>query len=165
MSVRYLFAVCLSVLLLAACGPRAQPEPEDVPAAPTQSEAAPPVQPGTRAPVQPDAGTTVEPGTVESPLPEPGTSPISPVQRPPLDPMAAAVAQLAAELGVPAEVVGIVSAEAVDWPDASLGCPQPGMGYAQVVTPGFRFLLKVGEDEYEVHTDETGQQAVVCLGE
>ena len=82
MSVRYLVVLCLSVLLLAACGPRAQPEPEDVPASPTQSEAVPPVQPGTRVPVQPEAGTTVEPGTVESRLPEPGMSLTSPLPSP-----------------------------------------------------------------------------------
>ena len=31
------------------------------------------------------------------------------------------------------------------WSDASLGCPQPDMGYAQVVTPGYLVLFRDSE--------------------
>jgi hypothetical protein len=39
------------------------------------------------------------------------------------------------------------------WPDASLGCPLPGMTYAQVLTPGHRVILATGGRTYEYHTD------------
>ena len=47
----------------------------------------------------------------------------------------------------------VVKVEKVDWPDTSLGCPQPGMMYAQVITPGYRVILSDGTKEYEYHTD------------
>ncbi len=52
--------------------------------------------------------------------------------------------------------------EAVDWSDASLGCPEPGQVYAQVITPGYRVLLEAAGKEYEVHTDQIGRSAVIC---
>jgi hypothetical protein len=67
-------------------------------------------------------------------------------------------------LSVSADAIRLVSSEAVDWPDAGLGCPQPGLAYAQVVTPGFRFTLEVGGQTYAVHTDLAGR-AVPCTAE
>ena len=43
-------------------------------------------------------------------------------------------AAIADDLGVPPDAVQVVSIEPRDWPDSSLGCPQPDMLYAQVVT-------------------------------
>jgi len=105
---------------------------------------------------------TRETGPGESPLPEPGMSPISPSPEPATEPASAAVAHLAAELGISLEEVTVLSFEAVQWSDASLGCPQPGMMYAQVVTPGYRFFLEAEGERYEVHTDRTGRSVVVC---
>jgi len=48
-----------------------------------------------------------------------------------------------------------VSVEAVNWPDASLGCPDPGMIYAQVVTPGYKIVLEVKDQVYIYHTSST----------
>lgn len=108
-------------------------------------------------------GPRPQPTTDESPLPGPGVSPLSPLPTPLADSVAsAAVAHLAAELEVPPEAVTILSSEAVEWPDASLGCPQPGMMYAQVVSPGYRFLMEVAGEQYDVHTDQTGQSVVIC---
>ena len=61
---------------------------------------------------------------------------------------------LARRLGVGIEDVTLVSAEAVEWPDASLGDPQPGMVYAQVITPGYKIILSAGGQEYEYHSDQ-----------
>ena len=56
------------------------------------------------------------------------------------------------ELGVePADVTSI-QVEAVDWPDAALGCPQPGQMYASVITPGYRIALETEAESYAVHT-------------
>ncbi len=46
------------------------------------------------------------------------------------------------------------------WPDTSLGCPQKGMMYAQVITPGFRVVLAVNDQDYEYHTDNA--RVVLC---
>ena len=51
----------------------------------------------------------------------------------------------------PASVTAI-TVEAVDWPDAGLGCPQPGQMYAAVITPGYRITLETGSEAYAVHS-------------
>ncbi len=71
---------------------------------------------------------------------------------------------LAKRLGMPTNEIGIVSVEAVEWPDASLGCPEPGMMYAQVITPGYRITLEAGGKRYEYHSD-WGKRVVLCAEE
>ncbi|HYR20975.1 MAG TPA: hypothetical protein VEQ15_15870, partial [Myxococcales bacterium] len=39
------------------------------------------------------------------------------------------------------------------WPDTSLGCPKPGMSYAQVVTRGFLIELEAAGKSYRYHSD------------
>jgi hypothetical protein len=69
---------------------------------------------------------------------------------------------LAAELGLTLQAVSVQSVEPVDWPDAGLGCPLPGMAYAQVITPGYLIKLAAADAEYAVHMDVAGT-AIVCL--
>ncbi|HWQ84196.1 MAG TPA: hypothetical protein VN363_06490 [Anaerolineales bacterium] len=66
------------------------------------------------------------------------------------------VERLSQELGVAVEEIEIVEFEQVEWPDACLGFPQEGQACAQVVTPGFRVLLAVGDQQYEFRSDESG---------
>ncbi len=54
----------------------------------------------------------------------------------------AAKADLARRLGVQADAIEVLEAREVTWPDTSLGCPEPGMMYAQVLTPGV--LVRLG---------------------
>lgn len=68
--------------------------------------------------------------------------------------------EVAARAGVRPEAVQVVRVEAVDWPDTSLGCPQPGMLYAQVVTPGYLIVVEASGKRYEFHTDR--QRLVLC---
>ena len=63
-----------------------------------------------------------------------------------------AVADLAKQLGIATESITVRSVEAVEWSDASLGCPEPGMMYAQVITPGYRIVLEANGQSYEYHT-------------
>ena len=70
---------------------------------------------------------------------------------------------LARRLGLKAEAVKVVSLEGVEWRDTSLGCPKPGMMYAQVITPGFKVVLKAEGKTYEYHTDR-GSQVILCDG-
>ena len=48
-----------------------------------------------------------------------------------------------------------------EWSDSSLGCPQPGAMYAQVITPGFRIVIAAGARQLEYHADERGR-VVLC---
>ena len=68
---------------------------------------------------------------------------------------------LARRLGLALDVIQLVSVEAVDWSDTSLGCPQPGMMYAQVITPGFLIVLEAMGQTYAYHTDENSS-VVLC---
>jgi hypothetical protein len=65
-----------------------------------------------------------------------------------------ASAELAQELGVGGDQVKLVAVEAVEWPDASLGCPEPGMAYAQILTSGYRITLQAQGAEYLFHTND-----------
>lgn len=60
---------------------------------------------------------------------------------------------LAWRLNIPVEEILLVKQEKVDWSDKSLGFPEEGMMYAQVITPGFRIILKAGDKSYEYHSD------------
>ncbi len=60
---------------------------------------------------------------------------------------------LSERLNIPIGNIKLVKEEAVDWPDTSLGYPEKGMMYAQVITPGFRIILKAQDKLYEYHSD------------
>lgn len=60
---------------------------------------------------------------------------------------------LAHRLNISVEQVKLIKQEKVDWPDTSLGYPEEGMMYAQVITPGFRMILKAQDTLYEYHSD------------
>ena len=68
---------------------------------------------------------------------------------------------LAGRTGAAANEITLVSASPQEWRDTSLGCPQPGGMYAQVITPGYRIILQALEKRYEYHTDSTSR-AILC---
>lgn len=43
----------------------------------------------------------------------------------------------------------LVSAEAVTWPDSSLGCPSPGVSYTQALVDGMRVIVSVAGTRYD----------------
>jgi hypothetical protein len=109
-------------------------------------------------------------------LPSTPTSPLSPPPKPPtgtageaaIPPgaeqvVALARRDLAQRLKRTEATISVASIEAVDWSDASLGCPEPGMVYAQMITPGYRLILVANGERYEYHTDQ-GQRAFYCPG-
>lgn len=67
---------------------------------------------------------------------------------------------LARELGVPPRRIRAHDVERVEWPDASLGCPEPGMVYAQVLTSGYRMRLEVDGKVHFMHV--AGERAIRC---
>ena len=66
------------------------------------------------------------------------------------------------ELGSPPRAPFLIAYEAVDWNDASLGCPEPDVMYAQVITPGFRLGFDHEGTRYQVHTNLDASNAVLC---
>ena len=60
---------------------------------------------------------------------------------------------LANRQAVSVDEIILVDAEEVEWSDSSLDCPQPGMEYLQVITPGYRIVLQLNDQLYEYHTN------------
>ncbi len=85
--------------------------------------------------------------------------------QPALDPAVAALVEIARQdlaqtLGIAPESISVASVSAVEWRDSSVGCPQPGMNYLTVITPGYLILLEADGQTYEYHTDQN--QVVTC---
>jgi hypothetical protein len=67
-----------------------------------------------------------------------------------------ATADLAQRLSIPASQIKAIETKEVFWPDASLGCPQPGIAYAQIPIPGYLIMLVNSGDQFEYHADTHG---------
>jgi hypothetical protein len=143
MSVRFQ-VLMLSVLGagLPACATEAQPPSRAV--APRATGIAPP----TRIPdvIQQESKPAGEPVT---------TAAI------PVEVRRAVVADAAKRFGVPESSVVLTGAEQVTWSDGSLGCPEPGRLYTQMLVPGFRMQAKTQEGQLTYHTDSHGY-ALTC---
>jgi hypothetical protein len=63
-------------------------------------------------------------------------------------------ANLAQRLAVETEAVGVHSIEEAEFPDASLGLPEPGQTYAQVLTPGYTIKLIAEAQVYEYRVSD-----------
>lgn len=62
-----------------------------------------------------------------------------------------ATADAVARTGIEAAAWQVVQVSTRVWPDASLGCPQPGALYAQILTPGYLIELRTGTRVLEYH--------------
>ncbi len=67
---------------------------------------------------------------------------------------------VARERAVSADALAVETAVATTWPDASLGCPEKDHVYAQVLTDGFRVVLRDGSTQFDVRV--TPGRAVLC---
>jgi hypothetical protein len=72
-----------------------------------------------------------------------------------------AQAALAHDQGLNAADVTLVAVEEATWNDSSLGCPQPGQNYLQVITPGYKITLEAQGKRYEYHADRN-RRVVRC---
>jgi hypothetical protein len=72
-----------------------------------------------------------------------------------------AIADLAQRLSIPVTQITFLESTSVVWPDASLGCPQPGIVYTQELTSGFLIHLEAGGKVYEYHAD-SNEQVILC---
>ncbi|MDO8473596.1 MAG: hypothetical protein Q7T05_07260 [Dehalococcoidia bacterium] len=64
--------------------------------------------------------------------------------------------KLAARLSVESAKISLVSAEAVDWPDTSMGVPETGKVYNPAITHGYKIILSANGSQYEYHTGTIG---------
>ena len=126
----------LTILMLTACTPRLIPMPD-----PTQIEL-------TSIPT---------PGDTQNMTPTP-SFPTTPNLQ---SLIAKAKDDLAQRLSISITEINIVDAKEVTWSNASLGCPQPGMLYADVLTTGFLILLSANAQNYEYHADK-GSDVFYC---
>ena len=118
-------------------------------------------------PTLPDA----PPDSISSPLPTlPATGdvemtpPILPLEEPGLQDLITNVkADLAGRLSLPAEEITLLEYTEVEWSDSSMDCPEPGMSYLQVITPGYRIILQANGNSYEYHSNRDSY-FVYCEG-
>ena len=66
-----------------------------------------------------------------------------------------AIIDLAVRLTVVQNQINVLSVTPVTWPDASLGCQQPSMSAAQVLTDGYIIKLSFNQNDFEYHTNST----------
>ena len=101
-------------------------------------------------PVRPSPSLDLPPTVPPSGAPVTGEVPESILQ--------AVQAQLAKDVpGVDLSAATVVVAEAVEWNDGSLGCPEPGMVYTQVITPGYHVVISADGTEYDYRATDAGQ--------
>ena len=79
---------------------------------------------------------------------------------PPGSPAAIAAAAVAQQTGSSVDAVVIRSVEAQNFGDSSLGCPQPGMAYLQVITPGYKVVAEVAGKTFDVRV--AGARGLIC---
>lgn len=71
--------------------------------------------------------------------------------------------KLAERLDIDTEEITVEAVQEATFPDASLGVPEPGKSYAQVVTPGYVIRLEAEGETYEYHG--ANERVVLAVGE
>jgi len=106
-------------------------------------------------------------GCSSQPSPPPASSPPPPGSGSTASPDArktafrAAANELSRQVNAPVDSIAGVSQDETTWNDSCLGCPQTGESCSQVLTPGYRVVLRVSDATYEYHTD-LGGRAKLC---
>jgi hypothetical protein len=140
-----------AVVALAACGGDDTGSGETTGTVPSVSE----TPPSSSLPPSPATPPSVPPSLSVEPLPPQSSPAPSTMAGTPIEPtmqlVTDAVTDLARRLDISPDEVTIVEAVAVTWPDGSLGCPEPGMMYPQVLVDGTLVVLEAGGRRYEYH--------------
>lgn len=77
----------------------------------------------------------------------------------------AALADAARRTGRVAAALKVVSAEAVIWPDGSLGCAEPGVMYTMAPVRGYQIYIEVADSVLDYHASERGQLVLCPAGQ
>ena len=113
------------------------------------------------------AACTARPGDVDSPATaaeatsDGGEAAETVTGEVPRDLLGAVVDDLAAKTGAERSAIEVVRAEAVTWNDASLGCPEPGKVYIQMLSEGYRIILRHAGEDYDYRATRGGS-FVLC---
>jgi hypothetical protein len=110
------------------------------------------------------AGPSTRPGTSVGPRPTVGPTSSPVTGEVPDAVMTAVQADLSAKTGQDATTATVTMAQAVTWPDGSLGCPQPGIMYTQMVQPGYRVVLELDGKSYDYRVAGEGTTIRLCEG-
>ena len=97
---------------------------------------------------------------VDTSTPMPAGDPVATAQIP-REVRRAVVADAAKRFRVAESAVVLARAEQLTWSDGSLGCPEPGRMYSQMLVAGFRVVAVTSAGELTYHTDSHGN-AVSC---
>lgn len=141
--------------LLAACGDNTATTipPTTIPA----TTVPPTTLPVTTAPATTTPAVSTAPATTNPPATTSGAIPDE-VKKP----YEAASNDLAKRASLAPQTIQMVSYNFEDFPDSSLGCPQPNTRYLQVITPGYRIQLEAGGQQYDYRTNVSGTRVVLC---
>jgi hypothetical protein len=66
------------------------------------------------------------------------------------------MADAASRTAVPQQDLVVTQADAVEWPDGSLGCPEEGMMYTMAIVPGYQVLVQAGDAQLDYRADQKG---------
>jgi hypothetical protein len=72
------------------------------------------------------------------------------------------MAELSTEIDESPSNIELVSYEKYIFSNSSLGCPEPGKIYSQVVTPGWIIVFKASNINYEFHSNLDGSYYINC---
>lgn len=81
---------------------------------------------------------------------------------PPESLLSQALADASRRTGVPVEALTVVESSSRTWRDGSLGCPEPGMSYTQALVPGWRLIIRAGEELLDYRTGARGTAFMFC---
>jgi hypothetical protein len=118
------FALVAVVLVMSGCSAASSSAGDH--GSPAPSGAPPSLEPGgSRPPIS--SGTGSLPASIVDPI----------------------VAEIAGLAGVGVGQVTVVSAEAITFPDGSLGCPEPGMLYTQALVDGYKVVATAAGQTFD----------------
>jgi hypothetical protein len=75
--------------------------------------------------------------------------------------VARAKRDLAQRLGISEQEITLQSVQETDWPDASLGAPEHGQVYAQMLVFGYIITLSAHGKSYRYHSDDATRVVAV----
>lgn len=110
---------------------------------------------GTDDPVQDPTTTAPAPSVTNSSSDDPSNT------THPNDDVQFAISDLAERVDRDQSEISVVSVEEVEWPDTSLGCPDPKKAYAQMIVNGYDIILEVDDREYHYH-GAAGEDPFYC---
>jgi hypothetical protein len=112
------------------------------------------ITPGAELPQRAERSVTIPSGLERVP----DTTPAVPVTgEAPSALLDSIIADLMTRKNIEREEIAVTRAEAVIWPDGSLGCPRPGEMYTQATVEGYWIVLRWAEKEFDYRASAKGQ--------